>query len=157
MAKQSDGDDKKKLQKEKKKESTFDNALNTDPVFMKSHLEDTKRTYRDNLLYLEQIRDGKVKDCQFDPKSGDIIEKPISMDVRVKAISQINAMTLHKVMADKRDPGNAKDKGKGIDHEESLKRIAADMEKAKAKDKAALEQNAITAGKLAKRVVGSPE
>jgi len=155
MKKQSDADDKKKLQKEKKKESTFDNALNTDPVFMKSHLEDTKRTYRDNLFYLEQIRDGKVKDCQFDPKSGDIIEKPISMDVRVKAISQINAMTLHKVMADKRDPGNAKDKGKGIDHEESLKRVAAEMAREKEAKKKALEAAAVKDGKLLKLKSGA--
>lgn len=121
-------DERKKL----KKESLFDNALSSDPEFMKGHLEDTKRTYRANLEWLEKMRDGAVLDSQYDPKSGGIVERPVSMDVRVRAIAQINAMTLHKVFADKKESGREKDGGKGVDHEESLKRVAA----ARAKDEA---------------------
>ena len=133
-----------------KKESLFDNALSSDPVFMKEHLEDTKRTYRQNLTFLENIRDGAVSDSQYDPKTGGIIVKPVAMDVRVKAISQINAMTLHKVMADKKESGREKDGGKGIDHEESLKRIADEIIREKATAKITAEVQAFQAGKLAK-------
>lgn len=144
--------EQKKLQKDKK-EVLFDNALNSDPDFMKDHLEDTKRTYRENLKVLELIRDGEVSDSQYDPKTGQVIKKPIAMDVRVKAIALIKAMTLDKTMADKRDPGQAKDKGKGIDHEESLKKVAAEIQKAKKAEemeRKAAEKKAEKDGKLVK-------
>ena len=140
-------EEKKKLQR--KKES-FDNALSSDPEFMKKHLTDTKRVYDVNLATLEDIRDGKVMDCQYDPKTGHVIDKPVSIDVRVKAIAQINAMTLHKVMADKRDPGREKDSGKGINHEESLKRVMSQIEKEKAEKKQQVEDKAVQDGKLVK-------
>lgn len=144
------GEQKKGTRGRPRKATTFDNALNSDPVFMKQHLEDAKRTYQENLAFLEKIRNGDVKDCQFDPKTGTIIEKPVSMDVRVKAIAQINAMSLHKVMADKRDPGREKDTGKGVDHEASLRRI----EEARKRDadiaKAVAEEKAKREGKLEK-------
>jgi hypothetical protein len=139
---------RKEEKKETNKKDMFDNAL--DPVFMEKHIAETKRVFDLNLSILEDIRDGKITDSQYDPKLGQIIDRPISMDVRVKAIAQINAMTLHKVMADKRDPGRAKDIGKGINHEESLRRIAAQIEKEKALKRQEAEKAAEDTGKLVK-------
>jgi hypothetical protein len=136
----------KKMPGRVKKPNLFDNALSSDPEFMKVHLGDTKRTYHANLEFLEKIRDGVVVDSQYDPKSGDIVERPVSMDVRVRAIAQINAMTLHKVFADKKESGREKDGGKGIDHEAALKQVEAARMKDKAMEK--VRSEAIAAGKL---------
>lgn len=132
--------------KKGKKKLGLDFALQNDPAFMEKHLKDTKRVYDVNLATLEDIRDGKIMDSQYDPKLGVMIERPVSMDVRVKAIAQINAMTLHKVMADKRESIKTKTSTEAEEHASAMKKIMDDRER----ERKEAEQKALQEGKLVK-------
>jgi len=75
-------------------------------------------------------------DSQYDQKTGEVVQKPIPMDVRVKAAAQLKSMTLDKFLADKRDSGKQDDRKKAFDHEASLKRIMDEKMRREAEEKA---------------------
>jgi len=115
---------------------SFDFALTHDPDFMQKCIDDTKRCYDATLKFFEGVRDGRLMDSQYDQKTGEVVQKPIPMDVRVKAAAQLKSMTLDKFLADKRDSGKKDDRKKAFDHEASLKRIMDEKMRREAEEKA---------------------
>jgi hypothetical protein len=98
---------------------------------------------------LRDIALGKVKDSQYDPKSGTIVDKAVPLSVCVDAINCYGKNILAKIVGDVKAETNI-----NVNHKTTVDDAASTVEKRKREEKQKLEKDAREAGKLAKITVG---
>ena len=107
---------------------------------------------KDIPVFRKRLRDialGLVKDSQYDPKSGKVIEKAVPLAVCVDAINSYGKNIMAKIIADVKADQNV-----NMNHKTTVDDAAATVEKRKREEKAKIEKEAREQGKLAKVIVG---
>lgn len=100
---------------------------------------------------LRDIALGKVKDSQYDPKSGKVVPKDVALSVCVDAINSYTKVVLGKVIADVKGEQNL-NVNYGLT--DAVKEVAA-KKRAEYEKKAEKERAAKEAGILARKAIGS--
>lgn len=133
--------------------TTVGEVLMNDEAF-KAHVTDKAvecfTTLYDTLLGIVK---GNATEEVYDSKSGVMVQRRASLDVRVKAAKVLKEMTLDKVISDKK---TVESNGQGglFDHLEALNKLADVMDAAKKEQQRLAEKSAEEAGTLKRLPAG---